>query len=440
MKNVFSSSVLLVLTIMGCRMTAPPDTEPGVSQNLANHRQQTIIAPRYKLRFTIPQEKSETVQGEANITFELKRRGNGVVLDFDEAPSRITSLSINGAKADGTFTQDHIILSPDLLRRGKNEVDLTFQAGNKALNRNDEFLYTLFVPDRASSAFPCFDQPNLKARFRLTLEIPESWTAIANGNLRTELKWKNRTILTFEQTSAIPTYLFSFVAGKFEVVTRERAGRTIRFLHRETDKARLERNQERLFDLHATALSWLEAYTGIPYPFGKFDFALIPSFQYNGMEHPGAILYRADALLLEKTPTQDQEVRRASLIAHETAHMWFGNLVTMDWFNDVWMKEVFANFMAAKIVHPFFPKLNHELRFLMAHYPAAYEVDRTAGANPIRQDLSNLKEAGSLYGAIIYKKAPIVMRMLETLIGEASFREGVQIYLKEFSFRNATWP
>ena len=214
----------------------------------------------------------------------------------------------------------------------------------------------------------------------------------------------------------------------------------MRFLHRETDKARLERNQERLFDLHATALSWLEAYTGIPYPFGKFDFALIPSFQYNGMEHPGAILYRADALLLEKTPTQDQELRRASLIAHETAHMWFGNLVTMDWFNDVWMKEVFANFMAAKIVHPFFPKINHELRFLMAHYPAAYEVDRTAGANPIRQDLANLKEAGSLYGAIIYKKAPIVMRMLETLIGEASFREGVQTYLKDFAYRNATWP
>ncbi len=109
---------------------------------------------------------------------------------------------------------------------------------------------------------------------------------------------------------------------------------------------------------------------------------------------------------------------RASVIAHETAHMWFGDLVTMRWFNDVWMKEVFANFMAAKIVNPSFPEVNHELRFLLSHYPAAYEVDRTPGANAIRQPLANLNEAGSLYGAIIYQKAPIVMRHLESLMGE----------------------
>ena len=98
--------------------------------------------------------------------------------------------------------------------------------------------------------------------------------------------------------------------------------------------------------------------------------------------------------------------------------MWFGDLVTMRWFNDVWMKEVFANFMAAKIVNPSFPDVNHELRFLLAHYPAAYDVDRTAGTNPIRQPLDNLNEAGSLYGAIIYQKAPVVMRQLEALLGD----------------------
>jgi aminopeptidase N len=97
--------------------------------------------------------------------------------------------------------------------------------------------------------------------------------------------------------------------------------------------------------------------------------------------------------------------------------MWFGDLVTMKWFNDVWMKEVFANFMAAKIVNPSFPNVNHALRFLYQYYPAAYDVDRTEGANPIRQELANLNEAGSLYGAIIYQKAPIVMRQLELLLG-----------------------
>ena len=151
---------------------------------------------------------------------------------------------------------------------------------------------------------------------------------------------------------------------------------------------RSRRNRDAIFDLHAAALTWLERYTGIPYPFGKFDFLLVPAFQFGGMEHPGAIFYNASGLLLDESATQNQQLERASVIAHETAHMWFGDLVTMRWFNDVWMKEVFANFMAAKIVNPSFPDMNHDLRFLYAHYPPAYDVDRTAGTNAIRQPLA----------------------------------------------------
>ncbi|MFQ5633408.1 MAG: M1 family aminopeptidase, partial [bacterium] len=207
-----------------------------------------------------------------------------------------------------------------------------------------------------------------------------------------------------------------------------------------TDLAKINRNAKAIFDLHHKALDWLENYTGIPYPFEKFAFVLIPSFQYGGMEHPGAILYRANRLLLNESATQNDVLGRASLIAHETAHIWFGDLVTMDWFNDVWMKEVFANFMAAKIANPAFPEINHDLRFLLAHYPSAYAVDRSEGVNPIRQELENLNEAGSLYGAIIYQKAPIVMRQLERLVGEQQFRQGLQEYLKTYAFDNATWP
>ena len=209
--------------------------------------------------------------------------------------------------------------------------------------------------------------------------------------------------------------------------------------HRETDAAKVARNKDAIFDLHAKALEFLESYTTVAYAFGKFDFVLIPSFQFGGMEHAGKILYNASGLLLDESATQNQYLGRASVIAHETAHMWFGDLVTMRWFNDVWMKEVFANFMAAKIVNPSFPEVNHELRFLLAHYPAAYEVDRTPGTNAIRQSLSNLNEAGSLYGAIIYQKAPIVMRHLESLMGETAFRDGLREYLQKYSFGNATW-
>ena len=179
----------------------------------------------------------------------------------------------------------------------------------------------------------------------------------------------------------ISSYLFSFVAGKFQRETRQINGRQMTMLHRESDREKVARNLDAIFDLHGAALSWLEEYTAIDYPFRKFDFALIPSFQYGGMEHVGAIQYRADSLLLNAQPSQTQLLSRASLIAHETAHMWFGDLVTMDWFNDVWTKEVFANFMAAKIVNPSFPEINHDLNFLIRHFPSAYAVDRTQGAN-----------------------------------------------------------
>src|SRR5439155_23797385 len=197
-----------------------------------------------------------------------------------------------------------------------------------------------------------------------------------------------------------------------------------RMLHRETDAKKVERNKKAVFDLHASSLEWLEKYTGIPYRFGKFDFVLIPSFQFSGMEHPGTIFYNSASILLDESATENQMLSRAETIAHETAHMWFGDLVTMEWFNDVWMKEVFANFMAAKIVNLSYPQVNHDLRFLLSNYPAAYEIDRTQGANPIRQQLANLNDAGSLYGAIIYQKAPIVMRQLEMILGADAFRDG----------------
>ena len=130
-------------------------------------------------------------------------------------------------------------------------------------------------------------------------------------------------VYRFEETEPIPTYLFAFAAGRFRVEEAERDGRTMRLFHRETDAAKVARNLDAIFDLHAVALAWLESYTGIPYPFGKFDFVAVPSFQYGGMEHPGAILYRASSLFLDESATQGQKLGRAGVIAHETAHMWF---------------------------------------------------------------------------------------------------------------------
>ncbi|MCB0801199.1 MAG: hypothetical protein KDB91_11905, partial [Bacteroidales bacterium] len=196
---------------------------------------------------------------------------------------------------------------------------------------------------------------------------------------------------------------------------------------------------EEIFRLHCSALKWLEDYIQIPYPFDKFGFVLLPPFQYSGMEHPGSIFYRASSLMLEASPTLNEQLSRASLIAHETSHIWFGDLVTMKWFDDVWLKEVFAGYMSDKIAGPDFPDINHDLRFLLTRYPDAYEVDRTRGTNPIIQELGNMKDAGSLYGGIIYNKAPIVMRQLEQLAGEENLKRGLQVYLNKYTWGNARW-
>jgi len=214
----------------------------------------------------------------------------------------------------------------------------------------------------------------------------------------------------------------------------------MRFLYRETDSTKLRLSIDSVFRIEGQALRFLHEYTGIDYPFKKFDFVAVPDFQFGGMEHAGAIQYKASSLFLDSGATREQLIGRSNLLSHETAHMWFGDLVTMRWFNDVWMKEVFANFMADKISSVTLPDGNYDLKFLTDHYSAAYSIDRTAGAHPIRQQLDNLNEAGSLYGNIIYHKAPIVMRQLERLMGVDSFRAGLRDYLKTYAGANAGWP
>ena len=419
--------------------STPPDPDPGVPLSLAEERATRISDLQYELHIAIPAVQTEAVRGRVVVRFHLKDPSRPLALDFAAPEGSLGTVSAGGRTVAARWTNEHVIIPAADLRDGPNEIGLEFRSADAPLNRNPEFLYALFVPARARLAFPVFDQPDLKARYTLTLDIPSGWEAISNGAALSREDKAGRSTLRFAETKAISTYLFTFAAGRFQVETARRGSREPRMLHRETDAAKVTRNREAIFDLHAGALDWLERYTGIDYPFGKFEFLLVPSFQFGGMEHPGSVFYNASGLFLDESATQNQKLGRASLIAHETAHMWFGDLVTMRWFNDVWMKEVFANFMAAKIVNPAFPEINHELRFLYAHYPAAYEVDRTAGTNPIRQRLLNLNEAGSLYGAIIYQKAPIVMRQLEIMLGADAFRDGLREYLKTHAFGNAAW-
>lgn len=413
--------------------------DAGVSSALAEQRANQLEDVRYQLFFNIPDSLTVDIPASLELRFSLKDTKQPVILDFKVDSSHILGIRGEERAVDYRFEKGHIVIPTDDLKVGENNFKIKFIAGDLSLNRSEEYLYTLFVPDRAATAFPCFDQPDIKARYSLQLEVPAAWSAVGNGPLERKLERSNRNVFIFKESAPISTYLFAFAAGLLRSESRVRNGRNMTMYFRETDDEKVAANVEAIFDLHASAITWLENYTGIPYPFEKFDFALFPTFQYGGMEHVGAVFYRESSLFLDESATDNQKLGRASLIAHETAHMWFGDLVTMQWFNDVWLKEVFANFMAAKIVNPSFPDINHQLRFLLAHQPAAYGEDRSGGSHPIQQKLENLKDAGTLYGRIIYQKAPVVMRQLEALTGEDVFQEGLQEYLRSFSFGNATW-
>ncbi len=435
-----ATGLVLLLVAAGCGPERTADPEPGVARTLAESRARAIADLRYAVRFDLPAEMDSAVSGDVEASFVWSGAGQDLVLDFRAPAVNVGTVTLDGDPVAHRVVTDHIVLPGAAVADGAHRVRVLFRSTDAALNRNEEFLYALFVPDRASTAFPVFEQPDLKARFTVTLGVPADWDALSNGALVSRDSGGGaRHVLTFAESEPISTYLLSFAAGELQRLEGERDGRRYTMYHRETDAAKVARNANAIFDLHAGSVKWLEAYTGIAYPFGKFDFFAVPAFQFGGMEHPGAVWYRADALFLDESPSRTQELGRASLIAHETAHMWFGDLVTMQWFEDVWMKEVFANFMAAKIVTPAFPDVDHDLRFFQAHHASAYGVDRTPGANAIRQDLANLREAGSLYGAIIYQKAPVVMKQLETLIGDTTFRDGLRRYLDAHRFGNATW-
>lgn len=422
----------LILTFLGC--SGP---EPGVSLQLARERKEAISGLGYELFFNLPEDPEAPIRATQTIRFNLETPRQ-IILDFKEDPAFVTLVQVNGRTAQYRFTNEHIVLPRRYFNKDNNIIAVDFRAGEQSLNRNEEFLYTLLVPDRARTLFPCFDQPNLKAAYTLTLEVPEHWVAVSNtAPNETSVENKRKTI-RFQTTEPLSTYLFSFVAGEFQQETQTRNGRRISLYHRETDPLKIAQTGI-IFDQVYASLEWLEEYTGIPYPFAKYDFIILPGFQYGGMEHTGATLYNDRRMFLGEHPTTGEQLSRMSLIAHETAHMWFGDYVTMDWFDDVWTKEVFANYFASQMIRLQFPGINHRLNDLRAFYATAYAVDRTAGTNAIKQPLDNLAKAGLIYGNIIYDKAPVVMNMLVERMGPEAFRKGIRTYLKQFAYGNATW-
>lgn len=422
--------------------TPPVDAvlkEPGVSRELARYRKEHFGQVCYSLDFNLPASKQEPVRGKVEIRVPLTSKVP-LIIDFRGTAEQILSLSLDNKIVPYKIENEHIVIPADRVLVGENRVHIEFIAADQSLNRRDEFMYTLLVPDRTRTLFPCFDQPDLKSLFTLTLQVPATWEAVANGAIQNidSVSVPGKKRISFRQTEPLSTYLFSFVAGELsrEIYTKE--GRSISIYHRETDPVKALQCKDiaaEVFD----ALAWMEDFTGVSYPFAKYDLIILPGFQFGGMEHTGATLYTDKRMFLNAHPTLNERLSRSALIAHETAHMWFGDYVTMEWFDDVWTKEVFANYFSSQIIRSFYPDVNHQLNFLLDYLPPSYAEDRTQGSNPIKQELRNLRDAGLVYGNIIYDKSPVIMEMLVKMMGKESFRKGIREYMKTYAYGNATW-
>jgi puromycin-sensitive aminopeptidase len=312
-----------------------------------------------------------------------------------------------------------------------------FSPGLRGLYRAGGVAVTQFEAADARRLFPCFDEPAFKARWQLTVSgVPADTAAISNVVIeRDESDGRGARRVTFERTPPLSSYLIALVVGPLEssdaITTRDVPIRT----WTTPDKRHLSAFAQ---ETAAAVLPRLEDYFGLPYPFGKLDQIGVPDFEAGAMENAGAVTFREVALLADPaTAPLAVQKRVAEVITHELAHQWFGNLVTMAWWDDLWLNEAFATWMAYKIVDDWRPFWRIWMDFESGK-GAALALDALVSAHPIRAEIANAEEAGESFDAITYEKGGSVLRMIEGYLGEDRFRDGIRLYMRRHREGNAT--
>jgi len=293
---------------------------------------------------------------------------------------------------------------------------------------------TQFEATDARRAFPCWDEPDLKATFAVTLVVPDHMMAVSNSaEASVESTGDGRRIVEFATTMKMSTYLVAFIVGELEATDPvDVDGTPLRIIH-PPGKARLARFA---LDVGAYALRYFADYYAIPYPGDKLDMIAVPDFAWGAMENLGAVTYRETALLVDvDKATQAEQARVADVIAHELAHMWFGDLVTMKWWNGIWLNEAFATFMELKCVDSYRPDWKRWLSFAVSRN-AAMDTDSLAATRPIEYPVASPEEANEMFDVLTYSKGSAVLRMLEVYLGEDTFRMGIRLYLKRHAYSN----
>jgi aminopeptidase N len=433
MKRTFAVLAFIVLTI---------------SLATAQRLPEVARPDNYKLTFT-PDLENAKFAGDETITIHVLKPTSEITLnavDIDFQDVTITSSGANQkAKVTPQKENEMVVLGVEKpLAAGPATIHITYTGilNNEMrgfyLGKDDQgrkYAATQFEATDARRAYPSFDEPDYKATFDITAVAPTGMVAISNQKVVSDTPGpEGKHTVHFATTVKMSSYLAALVVGNFEYVEGEADGIPIR-VWATTGKKEMGR-----FSLEAAEhiLSYYDKYFGIKYPYGKLDLVGLPDFSAGAMENTGCITFREVILLIdEKQGSIDLKKEIADVIAHEMAHQWFGDLVTMKWWDDIWLNEGFATWMSSKPVQAWKPEWNLKLD-TVADTAQTMNVDSLANTRPIHQEASTPAQIQELFDGIAYGKAAAVLRMLESYLGEETFRAGVNAYINQHKYANAT--
>ena len=403
----------------------------------------------YKLTFE-PDLKKFTFDGLESISINCKKSVNIITMNCAEL--KIKSCIVKSGKKIIKSTpkinekKEELQIKLGKKIRGLCTVDLEFEGilNDRLLgfyrskyqqNGKTKYLATTqFEAADARRAFPCWDEPEAKATFEISIITDNKFTAISNMPIKTKKKTGNKTTYNFQKTPLVSTYLIYLGVGEFEYLTGKAGKIQIRVV---TTKGNTSRGKFSL-ELGKKLLTSYEKYFGIKFPLPKLDLIAVPDFAAGAMENWGAITFRETILLYDpKTSSTRTKQFIAEVISHEIAHMWFGNLVTMKWWNDLWLNESFATFMATKFVDKFYPEWDLWNQFVEDAMNVAMGLDSLKTTHPIDVKVNSPAEIREIFDAISYDKGGCVLRMLENYVGEPNFQKGLKKYLSDFKYKNA---
>ncbi len=414
-----------------------------------------LVKPeRYRLMLH-PNLEKFTFRGEETIYLKIKRPLSEITLhakelEIDSVFFRASGITVRPKKISFDKKADTVTFRfPALLSKGRAELDIVFRG---VLNDTMRGFYrsryhvdgkerymatTQFEATDARRAFPCIDEPAAKAVFDVTLMVPKGATAISN-TLPSDIREHESgyQVVQFSPTPKMSTYLLAFIVGDFEFIeTRTKEGVLVRVFVTPGKK----HQAEFALKVAAKTLSFFAKYFDMRYPLPVMDLIAIPDFAAGAMENWGAITYRESALLVD--PVHSSAANKqwvAIVIAHELAHQWFGNLVTMEWWTHLWLNEGFASYIEYLAVDHLFPRWDIWTQFVYADLAPALHLDALKHTHPIEVSVHHPDEIGEIFDAISYQKGSSIIRMLANYLGGRDFRNGLRRYLKEHQYQNAS--